>query len=329
MNRKKSDLLHSVDGIHKLDVKALNDFLTDTLTTNGVKVYITNGVYKQEIKDDYQDFDVFNIFRIRYIEETGNFHIFFNRRTDIADVLQTNREYAALMDRIVKVIDSLNNVLELVWKEDEIRTYNECKWYGRFYQFLSTHFGEVLLSLEFNTFYIKECGMEIKVVPIKNNSGLAHIYLDDNEMYISLDQFDEQTINILEKDLCEKQVIERLNAKTLSHTFATNENERSEVRKLLADRVKDIFYYDSSEELLECVEKSVKGPIFDIAYTTVRRVEVIKKDYFNFQLKYCKCDYGYFVFDWVGKKVSLYHSKEELLQHCIGFINMETSVNTW
>lgn len=329
MNIKKTDLLHMIDGMMKLDVDKLDAFLLDVLTENGVRAYVSNGAYKSEIQDEYQDFNVFNIFWIRYIEETSNFHIYFNRPTDISDVLQTNKEYSILMDRVIKVVATLNEVLELEWSGNEIKTFEECKWFAHFYRFLNTHFGDVLLSLDDRSFYIKECGMEVKVLPTKQKSGLEQIYFEGNIMFIPIDEFDQKTVAKLDKEWIEKQVIEKLNAKTLVSTFASNEGKRQVLRKLLAKRLKDIYYFDSSEELLSCVEKSVNGPIFDAVFTTASKVEVIKKDYFSFQIKYCKCDYGCYVFDWIEKKVTLYRSKEELLQHCLKFIKIDHTESSW
>lgn len=329
LNIKKTDLLHMIDGNMKVDVDKLNAFLLDVLTENGVRAYISNGAYKSEIQDEYQDFNVYNIFRIRYIEETSNFYIYFNRPSDISDVLLSNKEYSILMSRVVNVVAVLDDALELVWSENETKTYEECKWFALFYQFLNMHFEDVLISFEDRSFFIKECGMEIKVKPTKNKSGFEKISFYDKEIRICIDQFNEHIIALLEKELREKQVIEKLSAKTLTYTFATNESHRKEMRELLVTRLRDVFYFDSSEELLECVEKSISGPIFDVVFTTSSKVEVIKKDYFLFQLKYCKCDYGYYVFNWEEKKIILKRTKEELLQHCLKFINIDNAESTW
>lgn len=317
-NSLKSELIKKTKTKTKVDTKKLIQYLSEVEMKTGFEKWTNGREIKINESRTYQDIEIYNVVSIRFISETSEFLGFVQKYESLYDLIKNVKELSEFVDNFSQFLEKLTKNLDIKWNPREQASLNQVKWISDFIIRLGETSDNLLFHFKRKELYIKDCGISIKFGYSHNENGVE-IEKINNFINIQVNRYDKSSIELLERTLEEKKIFEMIRSKGLSNVFTEKKIDKSLFDQVFTDRL-GYGYHNVKERLLKYIDKAVPGPIFDVIYTTDLRVETIKSPYMSFDMKYYKCDIGYYFLDMANKQVIYKETREELFKHCINRI---------
>lgn len=318
LNSIKNELIRKTKAKTKVDTKKFIKYMKEIEMKTGFEKWINNREIRINESRSYQDMEIYNIFSIRYMSETNQFLGFIQKYESLYDLVRNVKELPHFVDNLSQLLEELTQSLDIKWNPREQASLNQIKWISDFIIKLGETSDNLLFHFKRKELFIKDCGMSIKF-GYANEENAVEIEGNKNSIGIQVNKYNKSSIELLDRMLEEKKIFEKIRSKELSNVFKEQRFDQRLFDDVFTDRM-GYGYYDVKERLLKYIEKAVPGAIFDIIYTSDFRSETIHSPYMSFDMKYYKCDFGYYFIDMVNKQVICKETREELFKHCINRI---------
>lgn len=316
----QEDVIKKNKTAYKVNHKKLNIFVKELSEVAGLHKWTQNKTIEVNEASSYQDIEFFGTFSLRLMKHDGKLLIFLRTIGQMYDMLTCSKEFPEYFKAIERFIEGFSEVVPLKWNDTEVTKFKSIKWIADFHQTLLNNF-DVMFNLGRMSFFIKECNTEIKFKRVMS-SEFQRVFESDKGFVIEYDDLGPDSVKQLELLLEQSNMFEKLNARLLTGTFASNIDYERLNEELFNDRI-GYGMYSAKPRIMKYIEKSVPGTLFETLYTLVCRAISVQQPYYSFSIDYYKCDAGYFFINLTDKEVIFMESEEQMISHCLESIQKQ------
>ena len=299
-------------------------------------------VMPYQLAKGYECFSIYGLFRLNFrMEDSGflgfvgdskspmdlsreGFQGFLNRSADITGVLESSKKLKEFRQTYDKFVQTMTNALDIKWGKYERDHFNEINCIYDFYEFLEDEFGEVAISFASQQVYLKRYNKVVSLVKSKykfEKGGVSHNLNNIRVVYVE-EKFNQVTLDNIKMQI--KDISNEIKVKNSEPAFGAKSQE---LLGLFNDIYSDYRFSDQKRKLkvIQYLEEAVPRDVVEVVMTSIPvNVNVGGiSDGLSLNLKYYKCDFGFYVIESEKKRVVFKETEKELKAYLLEQIAKE------
>lgn len=292
---------------------------------------VNEKVTPYQLARGYECFSIYGLFHLNFRMEDGSFRGFVgdvrppmglsregfqgysNRSADIIGVLENSKKLKEFRQAYDKFVRVMTNVLDIKWTKYERDHFNEINCIYDFYEFLEEEFGEIAISFASQQVYLNRYNKVVSLVKSKykyEEEGVSHDLNNIRVVYVE-EKFNQGTLDNIKMQI--KDISNKIKNSSMELAYGANSLE---LLGLFNEIYSDYRFSDQKRKLkvIQYLEEAVPGNVVEVVMTSIPvNINIGDiSDGLSLNLKYYKCDVGFYVIESEKKRVVFKETEKEL-----------------